>query len=138
MAKRLAKGREIDDARLAASLADRAAWREAAETRLFAGANVAVLPVMPIRTPPLAEVTPGSPGFTARTLYALSAYTRFVNYLGLLAVAVPVGFDDRGLPVALQLVGRTGSDGALLSLAARLQSATAWHGLIPRDINGIR
>ena len=110
---------------------------KAAEDRLFAGADFVVLPVMPVRTPPLVEVTPGSPEFTPRTLYALSAYTRFVNYLGFPAVALPVGFDDRGLPVGLQIVGRAGSDGDLLALAIRLQSATAWHNAIPTEINEI-
>lgn len=134
MAKRLAKGGSIGDEQLAESLAARGEALKAAEDRLFAGADVAVLPVMPIRTPPLSEVTPGSPDFTPRTLYGLSAYTRFVNYLGFPAMAVPVGFDDRGLPVALQIVGRTGSDGILLALAARLQSTTTWHNMIPSDI----
>jgi aspartyl-tRNA(Asn)/glutamyl-tRNA(Gln) amidotransferase subunit A len=137
MAKRLAKGGSIGDDQLADSLAARGEAVKAAEDRLFAGADFVVLPVMPVRTPPLVEVTPGSPEFTPRTLYALSAYTRFVNYLGFPAVALPVGFDDRGLPVGLQIVGRAGSDGDLLALAIRLQSATAWHNAIPTEINEI-
>lgn len=37
---------------------------------------------------------------------ALSANTRPFNYLGLLTIALPAGFDDRGLPVGLQLAAR--------------------------------
>ena len=51
----------------------------------------------------------------------MSAFTRFVNLLGWPAVAVTVGQDDRGLPVALQLVGPAGSDARLLALAAQIE-----------------
>ncbi|MFO8212501.1 hypothetical protein R2K36_34130, partial [Pseudomonas aeruginosa] len=60
---------------------------------LFGAAGAILLPVMPIRTPPVAVADPASPDFRAATLYQLSAYTRFVNALGLPAVAVPAGFD---------------------------------------------
>jgi Asp-tRNA(Asn)/Glu-tRNA(Gln) amidotransferase A subunit family amidase len=40
-----------------------------------------------------------------------------------------MGFDRRGMPVAVQLVGPKGSDRALLSLAMRLQAG--------RDASGI-
>ena len=132
--KRLAKGLAIDDAALAASsVAGRALAEDFIKT-VFAGADVALLPVMPIRTPPASETDPASESFRPRTLYELSQFTRFVNMLGFPAVAAPVGFDDRGLPVCLQIVGRPLSDQALVAFAHRMQSKTNWHARVPPSI----
>ena len=96
--------------------------------------SVVVLPVMPIRTPAVNEVDPASAQFNPRVLYALSRFTRFVNYLGLPALAVPAGFDSHGMPVGLQLIGRPGSEAVLLEIAVRLQARTDWHGRVPTAI----
>ena len=132
--KRLAKGLAIDDATLVASRAARPRLAKDFEDKVLGQADAAVLPVMPNRTPPCREVDPKSPSFSGRRLYELSRYCRFVNMLGFPAVAVPVGFDDRGLPVALQLVGRPGHDGDLIAFATRLQQKTDWHAHIPDAI----
>jgi aspartyl-tRNA(Asn)/glutamyl-tRNA(Gln) amidotransferase subunit A len=132
--KRLRKGLAISDGALGAALKARDALRSDFLSRYLGEAGVALLPVMPVATPGVEEVDPGSANFNPRTLYALSRFTRFVNYLGLPALAVPAGFDNRGLPVGLQIVGRPGSDALLLEIGVRLQARTDWHGRIPRDI----
>jgi aspartyl-tRNA(Asn)/glutamyl-tRNA(Gln) amidotransferase subunit A len=135
--RRLAKGLMIDDATLAASRAIRPQLVKDFEEQVLGNADAAILPVMAIRTPPLAEVDPALPSFSARRLYELSRYTRFVNMLGLPAVSIPVGFDDRGLPVALQMIGRPGSDFDLIALAIRVQAKTDWHGRFPTAIHDL-
>jgi Asp-tRNA(Asn)/Glu-tRNA(Gln) amidotransferase A subunit family amidase len=98
---------------------------------VFGDADAILLPVMRMRTPTVLVCDPQSPAFSARVLYELSALTRWVNGLGLPAVAVPCGFDRGGLPMAAQLVGRPHQDAALLDLAVRLQSRTDWHDRVP-------
>ncbi len=104
--KRLGKGLAIGDGELAAALEAQETLRDKFLADQFGDAAVVLMPVMPIKTPRVAEVDPASPEFKARTLYALSRFTRFVNYLGLPALAVPAGFDSRGMPVGLQMIGR--------------------------------
>jgi aspartyl-tRNA(Asn)/glutamyl-tRNA(Gln) amidotransferase subunit A len=130
--KRLRKGLTISDQALGAALEARDALRSDFLSRYLGEAGVVLLPVMPVATPDVEEVDPGSANFNPRTLYALSRFTRFVNYLGLPALAVPAGFDNRGLPVGLQIVGQPGSDALLLEIGVRLQARTDWHGRIPR------
>jgi len=135
--KRLAKGLSIDEGTLAASRKMRAPLLKDFEAKILGSADVAVLPVMPICTPRYVDVDPASPSFSGRRLYDLSRYCRFVNMLGLPAVALPVGFDDRGLPVALQLIGRRGRDRDLIAFAAGIQKKSDWHGRVPDAIHDL-
>lgn len=127
LATRLAKGQAIGEAALADARASLAAIERDLLPVCFGAREILVLPVTLGPTPRVAVCEPESPEFSARALYALSELTRFVNGLGLPAVAVPAGFDGAGLPVGLQLVGRRGTDAALLRLARRYQEATDWH-----------
>ena len=97
--KRISKGLVITDSELATALAARDALRDQFILSCLGEDRIAVLPVMPIRTPEVNEVDPASDRFNPRVLYALSRFTRFVNYLGLPALAVPAGFDSAGMPV---------------------------------------
>jgi aspartyl-tRNA(Asn)/glutamyl-tRNA(Gln) amidotransferase subunit A len=135
--KRLAKGLSIDEGTLAASRKMRAPLLENFEDKILGSADAAVLPVMPICTPGYVDVDPASPSFSGRRLYDLSRYCRFVNMLGLPAVALPVGFDDRGLPVGLQLIGRRGRDRELIALASRIQEKSDWHARVPDAIEDL-
>jgi len=132
--KRISKGLVVTDCELAIAMAARDALRDQFLLSCLGNDCVAVLPIMPIRTPDAKEVDPTSSDFNPRVLYALSRFTRFVNYLGLPALAVPAGFDSGGLPVGLQLIGRPGSEAALLQIAVRLQERTDWHGRVPSAV----
>jgi aspartyl-tRNA(Asn)/glutamyl-tRNA(Gln) amidotransferase subunit A len=132
--KRLQKGLEISDAALAASLAIRSTLRSDFLSQMPGETDVALLPVMPIATPLVIETDPTSDRFQPRTLYAMSRFTRFVNYLGLPALAVPVGFDSRGMPIGLQMIGRPGNESLLLEVASHLQKDTQWHKMTPPSL----
>jgi aspartyl-tRNA(Asn)/glutamyl-tRNA(Gln) amidotransferase subunit A len=132
--KRLRRGLTISDDALGAALEARDALRGDFLSRYLGEASFVLLPVMPVTTPGVEEVDTGSANFNPKTLYALSRFTRFVNYLGLPALAVPAGFDNRGLPVGLQIVGRPGSDALLLEIGVALQTRSGWHGRIPPGI----
>lgn len=135
--KRLEKGLKIDDQSLAASVAAREQLASAFLEQVFREAEILILPVMPIRTPEAATCDPASPSFNAKVLYQLSAWTRFVNLLGFPAVAVPVGFDGRGMPVAMQMVGKPNSDLGLIALAAAMQERTDWHARVPAAVSDL-
>jgi aspartyl-tRNA(Asn)/glutamyl-tRNA(Gln) amidotransferase subunit A len=52
------------------------------------------------------------------------ANTMFANYFGLPAISVPCGFDERGLPIGLQIVGKPWDEAAVLRLAHQFETAT--------------
>ncbi|WP_332118552.1 amidase [Azorhizobium caulinodans] len=124
-AKRLAKGRALPDAHLAACR-DQLRAAEAMAADIFADCDAVLLPAMPCATPTIAACDPATPGFSGRTLYRLSAFTRFANGLGLPVVTFPIGLDANGMPVAAQLVGPRGSDRALIAGVRRLMAENTW------------
>src|SRR4029077_6122682 len=132
--RRVAKGLEIDARTLDASRQARPTLAADFIAQVLRGADAVVLPVMTIRTPEADECDPASERFSAKILYALSRWTRFANMLGFPVIALPVGFDDRAMPVALQIVGCPGSDLALLDLGRQMQTATDWHARVPTGI----
>ena len=53
-------------------------------------------------------------------------YTQLANLTGRPAISVPLHWTANGLPLGVQLVGRLGTDGLLLQLAAQLEEAQPW------------
>jgi Asp-tRNA(Asn)/Glu-tRNA(Gln) amidotransferase A subunit family amidase len=56
---------------------------------------------------------------------------RLFSYIGVPAITVAIGFDESGLPMAMQLVGRPCAEATLLRVTAAYQSATEWHLRVP-------
>ena len=52
-------------------------------------------------------------------------FTCLANIAGLPAIAIPAGWGDDGLPVSVQLIGKTGHEAGLFALARRLDTALA-------------
>jgi aspartyl-tRNA(Asn)/glutamyl-tRNA(Gln) amidotransferase subunit A len=94
-------------------------------------ADVYALPTIAMRIPTRAQTGPAGGANMPRLLADLTRLTRWVNYLGVPALAVPCGFDSRGLPISLQLVGRPFAEGALLAAGRAYQRETDWHTRVP-------
>ncbi|WP_224826007.1 amidase [Cognatishimia sp. MH4019] len=54
---------------------------------------------------------------------ALTRFTLPLTVLGWPVVTLPIGYDDNGIPIGAQLVGKAGADSKLLALAEGLQDA---------------
>ncbi len=54
-------------------------------------------------------------------------FTTSVNLAGLPGLSLPCGFDDAGLPIGIQFVGRAFEEGQLLNAGYAYEQATEWH-----------
>ncbi len=64
-------------------------------------------------------------------MYLNDLYTIPANLAGLPGMSLPCGFDAKGLPIGLQLVGNYFSEAKMLNVAHQFQRATDWHKRLP-------
>ncbi len=64
-------------------------------------------------------------------MYLSDIYTISVNLAGLPGMSIPAGFDTKGLPIGLQLIGKYFDEARLLNVAHRYQQVTDWHDRVP-------
>ena len=67
-------------------------------------------------------------------MYLNDIYTIPANLAGLPGLSIPCGFDAKGLPVGLQMVGNYFAEARMLGIAHRFQQATDWHTRTPPGI----
>jgi aspartyl-tRNA(Asn)/glutamyl-tRNA(Gln) amidotransferase subunit A len=110
-------------------------WRGpalSAHAAATAGVDAVIAPVSPIPAPTIAESDVGNSPEADAVLPRLTRFTRPVNYLGLPALSIPSGFTKNGLPVGLQLIGRSFDETTLLRIGAAFQRATDFHARVPK------
>jgi aspartyl-tRNA(Asn)/glutamyl-tRNA(Gln) amidotransferase subunit A len=65
------------------------------------------------------------------TMYLSDIFTIAVNLAGLPGLSVPCGFDNQGLPISVQLIGKPFEEETLLRAAYAYEQVTDWHACKP-------
>jgi aspartyl-tRNA(Asn)/glutamyl-tRNA(Gln) amidotransferase subunit A len=60
-------------------------------------------------------------------MYLSDVYTIAANLAGVPAISIPCGFDNKGLPVGLQILAPPFQEEKLLRIARMYESQTDWH-----------
>jgi aspartyl-tRNA(Asn)/glutamyl-tRNA(Gln) amidotransferase subunit A len=88
----------------------------------FGNCDVIATPVAPATAFRLGEKTADP-----LTMYLSDIFTIAVNLAGLPGLSVPCGFDENGMPISLQLIGKPFGEDTLLQAAHAYEQATPWH-----------
>ena len=118
-------GRLVPEAAMTRARADAKPWGRRVQA-LWDGFDVLLQPTMPRLPQRLNEQEGLGTLRMLNTSGAFTAYTAPWNVTGQPAASVPAGWNDDGVPLAVQLVGRPGDEALLLSLAAQLERATGF------------
>src|SRR6266403_1682930 len=111
-------------------------WRGSAlSAHLAAVATVdaVIAPVAPVAAPTIAESDVGNSPDAESVIQRLTRFTRPINYLGLPSLSIPAGFTRGGLPVGMQLIGRSFDEAMLLRIGAAFQRVTDFHERVPKS-----
>jgi aspartyl-tRNA(Asn)/glutamyl-tRNA(Gln) amidotransferase subunit A len=110
-------------------------WRGpalAAHIAATAGVDAVLAPVAPVAAPTIAETDIGNGAGAEAVIQRLTRFTRPINYLGLPSLSIPSGFTKSGLPVGMQLIGRSFDEATVLGIGAAFQRATDFHEKVPK------
>ena len=89
--------------------------------KIFEDVDIILTPTSPITAPP---ILPDVNSYGESNLSQTTNLMRFVtlgNFLGLPAISVPVGYDDNGLPIGLQIIGRWWDEDIVMRVAHVLE-----------------
>jgi aspartyl-tRNA(Asn)/glutamyl-tRNA(Gln) amidotransferase subunit A len=93
--------------------------------RTLSSVDVIVSPAAAVGAPSVAGLD------TAALEMTWMVFTPFWNAVGNPAAVTPMGFTTDGLPLSLQIAGRSGEDSTVLLVAEAFQSASDWHLRVP-------
>ena len=87
---------------------------------LFDKVDLFMAPVWPFALPTINDSDVGANPEAAPLMQRIGHNTRPVNFLGLPAICLPIGFDANGLPLSVQLVGKPFSEQFCCALPVQL------------------
>jgi aspartyl-tRNA(Asn)/glutamyl-tRNA(Gln) amidotransferase subunit A len=109
-------------------------WRGpalAAHVAATADVDAVLAPVAPVAAPTITESDVGNAPDAEAVIQRLTRFTRPINYLGLPSLSIPAGFNAKGLPIGMQLIGRSFDEATLITTGAAFQRATDFHEKVP-------
>jgi aspartyl-tRNA(Asn)/glutamyl-tRNA(Gln) amidotransferase subunit A len=98
----------------------------------FQEVDAVVAPTVPVPAPPIGAEFVEVDGEQIGVRAALVGMNRPANFTGHPAISVPCGFTREGLPVGLQLIGRSFDESTLLRIALAYERAHDWCKRHPR------
>jgi amidase len=113
-------------------------YRLQAETRRLIGfwSDVDILLTPTLALPPVPigftfEDTDGDPHAAFTRQFLFTPFTALFNVSGQPAMSLPLHWNDAGLPIGVQFVGRPFAEATLVRLAAQIEQARPWAGYRP-------
>jgi aspartyl-tRNA(Asn)/glutamyl-tRNA(Gln) amidotransferase subunit A len=100
----------------------REAWRDA-----FAGFDAAIAPTLPATAALAGQETLVLPDGPEPVVAAYLRLCAPASVVGLPALSLPCGFDNSGLPIGLQVIGRPFEEATLLRIGNAYERSTEWH-----------
>jgi aspartyl-tRNA(Asn)/glutamyl-tRNA(Gln) amidotransferase subunit A len=91
-------------------------------TKAFEQADCLMMPVSPTTAFKIGEKTDDP-----LQMYLADVYTIAVNLAGVPGMSIPCGFDEKNLPIGLQIISAPFSEDKLLRIARMYESQTDWH-----------
>jgi len=98
---------------------------------VFRQCDVLYCPLLLIDIPTIAETDIRNEAAAVSIVHHVTQTTRWVSFVGLPTLALPIGFSSAGLPVSAQLIGPRFQEHRLLTLGDAYQKVTDWHKISP-------
>ncbi len=94
--------------------------------RLFDQVQVIVTPATPVAAPKIGQTTMEIAGRQEDVRLSSTRFVRTLNLAGVPALSVPCGFDGQGLPIGLQIFGRSFDEANVLLVGHAYEQASEW------------
>ena len=95
--------------------------------------TVLIAPTAPITAPPIGATTVPVNGAAEDVRLASTRLVRALNFLGVPVLSLPCGFDEEGLPISLQIIGKPFDEATVLRVGAAYEAACEWVHRRPPD-----
>jgi len=93
-----------------------------------------ITPTAPMGAPKIGESTVHMGGEAEDVRLASTRLVRAINLLGLPALSLPCGLDQKGMPLGAQIIGKPFEEATILRVGAAIEDGTEYHKLRPKKL----